>query len=118
MEKAHINLAKVREAYQAFASGNLKTLIDNISEDVIWNNHLNPASPFYGDHRGIESFEEYFSTLTSDSIQEVDVHTALESGHKSIVLIDIKGTRNYVHVLRFARGKVIQIDTYNRSAEA
>jgi len=118
MEATYSSLAKVQRAYRDFVTGDIQTLIENISEDVIWNSHLNPASPYYGAHQGIESIEEYLSKLADNDIREADVHTAIESGNKSIVLIDVRAKEHYVHVLRCSRGKVIQIDIYNKSAVA
>ena len=118
MEKTYSNLDKIQQAYQAFASGNIQALIDSISDDVIWNNHLNPQSPFYGNHKGIESFQKYFSMLANDDISEINVHSAIEGRNKSIIIFDVKGEDNYVHVVRFVMGKVTRIDIYNHNAVA
>jgi len=115
MEKTYSNLDKIQQAYQAFASGNIQALIESISDDIIWNNHLNPQSPFYGNHKGIESFQKYFSMLANNDINEIKVHSAIEGRNKSIVIIDVKGTDNYVHVVRLAMDKVTRVDIYNKN---
>lgn len=116
-------LTKVSSVYQDFAIGNLNPFYEYLSEDVIWNSHSHPSSPFYGMHYGIKSIEPFFNKMVNTIIQKVDVHTVLKKGDKAVVLIDILSNNkingqdneeNWIHVLRFENGKVTQVDIYTK----
>jgi hypothetical protein len=111
---AQANLAVLRKGYEAFQSGNLDQLRDEIFDpDIVW--HSPGRGPLAGDFRGADAviglFVKQFE-MTNGTFK-VDVHDFLVSDEHAVALGAVSGERNgqsltsnYVHVCHFRDGKV------------
>lgn len=59
------NAAAVRRGYEAFNSGDMKTLTEIIDESVVW--HTPGRSSLAGDHQGREATFAYFGRLGQET---------------------------------------------------
>ena len=126
MESNTSPLATIQTGYQAFAAGDLTPFFSTLAQDAVLNSHSHPSSPFHGVHRGTEAIAAYFGNLSKVELERFDVHTMVESGDRVIVLVDVRRITKasgqvtegqFVHVWRFADGKIVQGDIYEASAE-
>ncbi len=60
------NEAVIKQAYQAFGSGNVQGITDLCTEDVVFNSYDQPAVSFTGIHKGHKGVADYFSELAAD----------------------------------------------------
>jgi ketosteroid isomerase-like protein len=60
------NIALVREGINKFKSGNIKGLLDDFTEDVIWNSYENEKIPYAHLYRGKAATGEFFRELAND----------------------------------------------------
>jgi ketosteroid isomerase-like protein len=99
-------LALVRKGYVAFNTGDIETLVQLMSHDVI--QHVPGSSALAGDYKGIEAVLGYYAKLSevTDGTARahlIDVHG---DGHGHVVAYhQITATRN--GVTRVARGSIL-----------
>jgi ketosteroid isomerase-like protein len=99
-------LALVRKGYAAFNTGDIETLVQLMSHDVI--QHVPGTSPLSGDYKGVEAVLGYYAKLSeiTDGTARahlIDVHG---DGHGHVVAYhQIIATRN--GVTRVARGSIL-----------
>ena len=99
-------LSLVRKGYAAFNAGDIETLVQLMSHDVI--QHVPGASALSGDYKGIEAVLGYYAKLSevTDGTARahlIDVHG---DGHGHVVAYhQITATRN--GVTRVARGSIL-----------
>lgn len=89
----HPNLERARLGYEAFANGDMATLNDVISDDVVWHNGGN--SPLSGDYVGKEAVFGLFATLAQETAGSFknDVHDMLANDDHGVALVTTTGTR-------------------------
>ena len=90
------NIDRTRQGYQAFADGDLTTLVDLIAPDCIW--HVGGRNQLAGDYVGHDQIFGYFGKLaeltdgtfaaTLEDVGELDGSGMVAS------LVTISGTRN------------------------
>jgi ketosteroid isomerase-like protein len=59
------NIALIRKLYDAFAKGDIRTIVDNVTEDVEWISEGPSAVPWYGKKRGPQQVQEFFGALAA-----------------------------------------------------
>ena len=125
MESSSSPLALIQTGYQAFAAGNLTPFFNTLADGAVINSHSHPSSPFHGVHEGHDAIAAYFGNLPKVELERFDVHTMVESNNRVIVLVDVRRITKasgvvtegqFVHVWRFAEGKIVQGDIYEASA--
>jgi ketosteroid isomerase-like protein len=111
---AAVNIASLRKGYEAFQSGNLDLLRDELfAKDIVW--HVPGRNPTAGDFRGVDaviaSFVKNFE-LTGGTFK-VELHDVLGSDDHAVALATVSAQRNgksisepYSHVCHFRDGKV------------
>jgi ketosteroid isomerase-like protein len=57
------NIALVKKLYEAFARGDIKTILDQLTDDVKWNNPGPSIIPYSGDRTGPVQVREFFDRL-------------------------------------------------------
>ena len=127
MTQSTSNLKTIQDMYAAFVEGDLGPLFAALSDEIVWNSHSHPVSPFHGIHRGIPAVEAYFGKLPDVDIERFDVKAIFEADDKVIALIDqCRVTKStglahdglYVHVWGFNKdGKMNQVDIFENSAD-
>jgi uncharacterized protein len=57
------NIALVKKLYEAFARGDVQTILDHVTEDVKWSNPGPSIVPYFGDRTGPGQVREFFNHL-------------------------------------------------------
>jgi ketosteroid isomerase-like protein len=109
------NAQLVQHAYDAFAQGDVATVLHILSEDITW--HVPGRSPLSGDYKGHEEVVGFFtrSMELSGGTLRVDVDEMLAQGDRVIALTTVSADRNgrrwsapEVHVWRLLAGKAAE----------
>jgi ketosteroid isomerase-like protein len=122
---AHPNEDVLRRGYEAFSTGDMATLSELFSDDVVW--HAPGHNLLSGDFRGKEevfaSFQKV-AELTGGSFK-IDIHAVLADDEHAIALTRVTGERegrtlddNTVQVFHVRDGKVTEQWLYSGDLEA
>ena len=57
------NVALIRKVYAAFAAGEVKTILDNVSDDAGWINYGPETIPYAGSRSGKAQIREFFQAI-------------------------------------------------------
>ena len=57
------NIALVNKLYEAFARGDIQTILDNVTDDIQWSNPGPSSLPYAGDRTGPAQVREFFDKL-------------------------------------------------------
>jgi uncharacterized protein len=112
----HPNAQRIRDAYAAFARGDLGPVDDLLADDVEW--HETGRNPLSGVHRGRDAVHELLGRLgqlTEGSLR-LDVRTVLADDTDAVAVLRTsarRGDRSFedvleTHVYRFADGRVTE----------
>lgn len=84
---AHANEALIRSGYEAFARGDIDTVLGIFDEDICW--HISGRSPISGDYRGHAEVVGFFSKLheLSGGTFGLDVHDVLANDDHVVALV-------------------------------
>ena len=111
----HPNLDLMRRGYAAYTSGDLQTIDQLFSDDVVW--HVSGRSPISGDYTGKEQVFGFFGTLQelSGGTSRVEVHDLLADDEHGVAIVTQSATRDgrtyegrVTHVLHLRDGKVTE----------
>lgn len=123
----HANVARARDAYTAFAKGDLDGALKDLADDGVF--HFNGDGPNSGDHKGREAVEKALVAgfeLTGGT-QALEVKDVFADDHHAVVVLHETATRtdgktlsvDEVHVLKFdAAGKITNLWDLPRDPEA
>jgi ketosteroid isomerase-like protein len=109
------NAELVRGAYDAFARGDIPTVLGIFAEDIAW--HVPGRSPLSGDYRGRDAVVGFLSRAMelSDGTLKVDAEELLGSRERIVVLTTVSAERNgrvwsspEVHVWRMEQGRAVE----------
>lgn len=114
---AHSNEALLRQAYAAFAIGDIAALFALFADDFQW--HMAGQFALAGDYKGVEEVKGLFGTifelLGPDGILELEPEEILVSGEYAVSLVHYTGRRGdkalnmrNVHVWRVTAGKLAE----------
>ncbi len=114
------NAELLRTGYQAFAVGDVPTVLALFSEHITW--HVPGRNPISGDYTGHNEVVGFFQSLgeRSKGTFSLQVHDILDNGEDKVVaLLTETGERNgislnssSVHVWRLLDGKVTSFQGY------
>jgi ketosteroid isomerase-like protein len=111
----HPNASLAREAYDAFAKGDLAALDEVFAEDIRW--HLPGRNQLTGTHAGRAAVYEMFGRLmaVTEGSFRIEVRTVLADDEHVLSLVDVSarsGERSFavtdVHVCRIGGGKIAE----------
>ena len=90
---AHPDEDVVRRGYEAFSRGDIDTLRELFTEDVVW--HVPGRSPLAGDHEGVDAVLAYFgqSMERTAGTFRVEVHDVIANDHHAVGLHVASGQR-------------------------
>jgi ketosteroid isomerase-like protein len=57
------NIAIVKKLYEAFATGDIKTILDHLTDDIEWRSPGPATVPYSGDRTGPAQVREFFAQL-------------------------------------------------------
>jgi ketosteroid isomerase-like protein len=112
---AHPNEELIRRGYQAFAAGDMATLDELFSDDVVW--HAPGRNQLSGTFRGKEEVFATFQKATelTGGTFKLDIHALLADDEHAVVLTRATGERegrtlddNSVQVFHIKDGKVTE----------
>ncbi|MCA1648627.1 MAG: nuclear transport factor 2 family protein [Chloroflexi bacterium] len=123
---AQSNAAALRRGYDAFSTGDMDTLRNQIfSSDIVW--HQGGRNQTSGDYRGADAVLGLFGKLhqLTDGTFAVELHDVLASDEHVVALATTKGQRGgktikngqYSHICHFRDGKlseawIVDVDPY------
>lgn len=122
----HPNAELLRRGYEAFANGDLDTLREQFSPDIVW--HSGGHNALTGDYKGIDEvfglFGKLFEVTGGDMSQEL--HDALANDQHAVALSRLRAARpdgrkldmNQVGVFHVTNGKVTEAWTYPEDQQA
>ncbi len=82
----HPNATLLRKGYEAFDKGDMATITELFSEDVLW--HVPGDSQISGEHRGRDAVFAIFAKTTqlSGGTFKIDVHDVLANDEHAVAL--------------------------------
>jgi uncharacterized protein len=111
----HPNVARIREGYEAFGTGDLEKVGEFFDPNIVW--HVGGQSSFAGDYKGQEEIFGLFGRafeVTGGSMK-IEVHDILANDKHGVALVTRMAERegrslemNEVHVFHFLDGKVTE----------
>jgi hypothetical protein len=122
---AHPNAALLQHAYDAFASGDIPTVLGILAEDISW--HVPGRSPVSGDYAGHAGVLDFFTRCQerSGGTLKVRVDEALADGDRVVVLSTVSAQRSgqswsspEVHVWRVIAGRAIEFREFQGDQQA
>lgn len=89
----HVNVERLRRAYEAFGKGDMATLSELIAEDTVW--HIGGKSPMSGEYKGRDAVFGFFGKLKEESggTFRLEVHDILANDEHGAVLVTSMGER-------------------------
>ncbi len=111
----HPNLERARAGYAAFASGDMTTVSDLLSDDIVW--HSGGNNILTGDYVGKEAVLGFFGRLMQESGGSFknDIHDMLANDDHGVALVAQSATRggvsfegNAVHIFHMRDGKMTE----------
>ena len=112
------HLKTVQSIYEAFAKGDVPTILGHLAENVEWEYGIVSTNvPWLQPRQGRTEVTKFFQALADFEIQKFEPKTFLENGDVVVVLIDLEATvrstkrrimeEDEVHIWHFdAKGKV------------
>ena len=91
----HPNVERLRKGYQAFSTGDLDLLRNEIfAEDVVF--HVTGNNPLAGEYKGIDEVFGFFGRLVQETggTLKLELHDALANDEHAVALVRISGERN------------------------
>jgi ketosteroid isomerase-like protein len=111
----HPNVARIRDGYATFSTGNFAALNDFFAEDILW--HAGGRNQLAGEYRGRDAVYGFFGKLMeiSGGTFRIEVHTILADDEHGVALLvssSSRGGRSIeikdVHVFHLRDGKVVE----------
>jgi ketosteroid isomerase-like protein len=88
----HPNIGRLRKVYEAFAKGDMATLTELFSQDIVW--HWPGACPLSGDHVGRDAVFAVFGKMAERSGDfTAEVHDILANDEHAVALTRSVGNR-------------------------
>jgi ketosteroid isomerase-like protein len=111
----HPNVARLRDAYAAFATGDFAALNKVFADDVLF--HASGRNQVQGDYRGRDAVYGLFGKLMeiTGGTFHIDVHAVLADDEHGVALVVVTGsvadrsaTTNHAHVFHLRDGMVAE----------
>lgn len=112
---AHPNEELLRRAYDAFARGDLDTVLSLFSDTIHW--HVQGENPLSGVYVGHEQVRRFLEALAerSGGTFRVDIHDVLANDEHGVVLVTVRAEREgktlahtEAHVWHLSKGKATE----------
>jgi uncharacterized protein len=115
----HPNETLVRNGYEAFAKGDMQTVNELFSDDIVW--HVPGRGQLAGDYKGKDQVFDFFTKLINESggTFQQEVHDVIANDEHTIVMVTWSAERGgnrfqdrNVHVLHVLGEKVTEFWGY------
>ncbi len=119
------NAELLRQAYDAFAVGDIPTVLGILAEDITW--HVPGRSPLSGDYEGHQGVLDFFGRCQelSGGTLKIAVDETLADGDRVVALTTVSAERHgqswsspEVHVWRVADGRAIEFTEFQGDQES
>jgi uncharacterized protein len=121
----HPNAELIRRGYQAFAQGDVPTVLDIFGHDITW--HVPGRSPLSGDYKGHDGVLEFFGKcmeLSTGTLRVVP-DDILCDGERVVAFTTVSAERNgqrwsspEIHVWRVIEGKAVDFREFQGDQQA
>jgi ketosteroid isomerase-like protein len=90
---SHPNEELLRQGYEAFAKGDLPTVMSIFDEDIVW--HSPGRSPLAGDYKGHQQVQEFFGRIfeISGGTFSNEIHDILANDEHAAVMVRVTAQR-------------------------
>ena len=114
----HPNVARIKDLYAAFATGDFAVLNDTFAEDLVW--HEGGRNQLSGDYRGREAVFGFFGKFmeVTEGSFHLDLHAVFADDEHGVALVATTASRggrsievNEAHVFHLRDGKVVEVWT-------
>jgi ketosteroid isomerase-like protein len=105
------NKAAVVAAYEAFGKGDIASVIAMNAPDAVWVNNSTSASPFNGEHKGLDGIGAFFG-LVNDAIDITQFELAPIAAEGDIVVAMGEQTYMVKRSGKVVSGSVIHVFTF------
>jgi len=115
----HPNAETARRAYEAFSTGDMATMSELMSDEIVW--HSPGNNPLSGTYQGKEEVFGLFARIAelSDGPMEMDFHDILASDDHVVALLEVAVSRGgkrlegkTVHIMHVADGQLTEFWNY------
>ena len=117
------NVAKVKEAYEAFKKGNIQAVLATMAEDIDWfTPGPNELIPFVGHYKGRSAVAKFFESLAaSEEVLAFEPHDFVSEGDSVVACLRYRARvrktgKEYedegVHIFHFRDGKIAKFREY------
>jgi ketosteroid isomerase-like protein len=112
---AHPNAELIRGGYEAFARGDVDTVMGLLADDIVW--HVPGHSPIAGDYHGHDGVMGFFGTLQEETggTFRLEIHDVAATDEHVLAIIDFHAERhghsrdaNAIHVWHVRDGKAVE----------
>jgi ketosteroid isomerase-like protein len=110
----HPNVQRIRDAYAAFAAGNLAEALKDMAPGAVF--HFNGAGPLSGDHTGVDEITTVLARgfeLTAGT-QKLDIANVFADAHHGVVVLRETASRPDGATLDVDEVHVLAIDGEGR----
>lgn len=117
---AAANAELIRRAYDAFARGDIPTVLETLDSEIIW--HVPGRSPLSGDYRGHPGVLEFFGRCherSTGTLRVVPEEFFLADGERVVALCTVSAERHgqawsspEVHIWRVIDGRATEFVEY------
>lgn len=107
----HANVARVRDAYAAFAKADLDGALHDLAEGAVF--HFRGEGPNSGDHKGRAAIEKALITAfeLTGGTQELDIKSVFADDEHAVVILHETATRTDGATLDIDEVHLLAIDT-------
>lgn len=119
------NVELVRRVYDAFADGDLATVLTILDQDITW--HIPGRAPLSGDYKGHEEVKGFLikTMELSGGTFTIDIDDILADGERVVVLCTVAAERHgrcwsspEVHVCRVIDNSLVEFREFQGDQEA
>ena len=120
------NTTLIRNIYAAFGAGDVKTILESVSDDAKWINHGPPAIPYAGSRSGKMQIKEFFQAIADSTtggkvipeqfIKEGDTVVATGRYQATVRNTGAEIDTPIAHLFTVRGGKVVRWEGFSDSA--
>ena len=119
-------LELVQKGLNDFMEGDVSSLFEILSPDVVWANSTHPTSAFHGIFKGVAGVQKYFESIAQVELEKFDLRTMMAKDNFVVFLVDVRHAGHEgglvtdgqsVHVIEFEGDKIIRYYLYEYSAD-
>lgn len=92
MNQQNANIAVIQKVYADFSRGDIESILNQLADDVVWEQPNQPAIPYGGKRHGRESVRQFFAAVAEVEVREFAPVEYLASGDRVVAIGHWAGT--------------------------